>query len=169
MASPAVLARKWQSLATWPWSTRLLVPPAIVMLGLARLATVAVPFRHYVPLLGPQVPSADVQLPPLNAKGLARARAVGRAIRASAQITPWRSVCLQQAMVASVLLRLFRVPHVTHLGVAPDEAGKDALRAHAWVVAGPTVVTGRGRLKDFAIVASYARRAARRDASCSQG
>ena len=88
-------------------------------------------------------------------------------MRSSAQITPWLSVCLQQALVATFLLRACRVAHVAYLGVARGERGVDPLRAHAWVIAGATVVTGRGRLKDYATVASFEYAPERKGGPCS--
>jgi hypothetical protein len=85
------------------------------------------------------------------------------AIRAAARVVPWNAVCLPQAMVAAVLLRLARVGYTVHLGVARGETDRRAsdgesvpgLHAHAWCVADGRVVTGPGALDRFARVGRF--------------
>jgi len=80
---------------------------------------------------------------PATTHQLARARAVGRAVRHAAARTPWTSDCYPQALTARLLLRGARVPHTVVFGVRRSERGE--LRAHAWVTVGPdaeVTVTG---------------------------
>lgn len=134
-----------------------MVVPAIALLGLARLAIVALPFRWYAKVLG-SVAAIGQQPAAISARQDAKARSIGRSVRATATVTPWSAVCLPQAMAAGVLLKLHGVPHVVHFGLAPGEASPEAapMQAHAWVIAGERVVTGAPVLPEYRIVATFA-------------
>jgi hypothetical protein len=111
---------------------RRLICEAIVMLGLARIVVVMVSFR-------------------LMALWLARARETGscdeallvrvrKAVTTAARNVPWNAVCLPQAMAAKAMLARRGCGSSFHLGATLDAQGK--LIAHAWLVAGGTVVVG---------------------------
>ncbi|GAB5348635.1 lasso peptide biosynthesis B2 protein [Alteriqipengyuania sp. 357] len=168
----ATFRRKWRSFAAYPLRTQLLVPAAIVLLALARLAILTLPFRTYAPLLGQREAAGDdwrmsaVRNDDRNEK---RIEAIRAAIRASARVVPWNAVCLPQALVAAALLRVSGIGYAVHLGVARGpaegststsgsgnpEPGSRALNAHAWCVADGCVVTGPGALDRFARVARF--------------
>ncbi|UIP06155.1 lasso peptide biosynthesis B2 protein [Erythrobacter sp. SDW2] len=151
------LRRKLAGLRGYSASEITMVAPSLVLLGLARLAILFLPFRFYARVLG-TVASQGLPAPPLTAGLDNRARSIGRSVRATARITPWKSVCLPQAMVASLLLRVGGVPHVVHFGLAPGDAKPDAapMQAHAWIVAGKRIVTGAPVLPEYRIVSSFA-------------
>jgi Transglutaminase-like superfamily len=70
---------------------------------------------------------------------------VRRAVLRAARLSPFRSDCLPQALVAATLCRIMRVPASVHLGVKLDtitERGPRAISAHAWVCSGREAVTG---------------------------
>ena len=134
-----------------------MVPLALLLLGAARLAILFLPFRWYVGWLGAPTELEENALPLDDAQD-AISRSIGRAVRATAGVTPWKSVCLPQAIAASILLKLRRIPHVTHFGLAPGEAAPDSapMKAHAWIIAGERIVTGAPVLPEYRIVASFA-------------
>ena len=65
---------------------------------------------------------------------------VGFAVRAAANIVPWRSDCFPQTIAARMLLRRFGYASTIHFGV--DRVGEDGLEGHAWLTCGETVITG---------------------------
>ncbi|WP_260806600.1 lasso peptide biosynthesis B2 protein [Nocardioides sp. SLBN-35] len=125
------------------------------LLGATRLLTVVLPFGAVRRLLGePAAPgAAGPPAPPeASARDLARARAVGRAVRYAATRTPWTSDCYPQALTARILLRGARVPHTVVFGLLRGDAGE--LLAHAWVTVGTVTVTG-GSVREWTPVGSF--------------
>lgn len=153
------LGRKWRAFGSLPLSTRLLVPLAIVLLALARIAILVLPFRLYAPLFGRREgagPDWRDDSPPGDRLTVPRVAVIATAVRASARLVPWNAVCLPQAMTAAVMLRMFGIGYAVHLGVARETDGRPlSLAAHAWCVAAGRVVTGPGALDRFARVARF--------------
>ena len=111
---------------------RSLICEAIVMLGLARLIVITTPFRFVAPWLSraPETGNCDEAL-------LLRVR---QAVTIAARNVPWNAVCLPQAMAAKAMLARRGCGSAFHLGANVDEKGK--VIAHAWLVAGGTIVVG---------------------------
>lgn len=113
-------------------------------------------FRTYAHRLGtPDRP--DTPRPPVPQDDQARAKHLGRLVASVSRRTPWDSLCLVQALVASRLLRKAGIPATVYLGVArAKQQGKDdPLKAHAWVIAGDTVVTGGPHHGAYTAVGAY--------------
>lgn len=121
-------------------------------LGAARLVVLLLPFRVYAVWFGAAAP-LDTPPPPLTIAQQSAAKSVRRRIQALAQLTPWRALCLEQAIVAGFLLRRRHVPHVIYFGVCKPQ---DAMKAHVWILAGPVGVTGAKNRRAFTIVAAHA-------------
>jgi hypothetical protein len=67
--------------------------------------------------------------------------AVGRAVRAAAQVVPHAS-CLPQALAAEALL--LRAGHPARVFLAGSREGRQGFYAHAWVESAGRVVVGGG-------------------------
>lgn len=136
-------SRKWTAWRSYGLREKLLVLPSLALLGTARLMIGLLPFRAYAGLFGQPCKTAQAHAS-VAPNRRHRVRAIGRAVRMSAKITPWTSLCLVQAICACSLLRLSRVPYTVHFGVKPgkQEHGNDPLQAHVWVIAGKSFVTG---------------------------
>lgn len=83
---------------------------------------------------------------------LAVAQSVRWAVHATARRLPWRPVCLPQALTAQWMLRRRGITSTLYLGVDPGSR----YDAHAWVRAGPLIVTGGPRRPEFVVVATFA-------------
>lgn len=156
MSRTAVLLRKWRSFQRFPLLDKLMIPVVFILLGIARAAILLLPFRYYSRFLG-ENRQTDIFTPLLTPQQVNRSRRIGRAIRATAKITPWESLCLVQALVASILLRIAGLPYILHFGLAKnhDPSDPNAMKAHAWITAGQASVTGGRSLFKFAVVGSY--------------
>lgn len=154
----ALLLRKLRSFGQFPLVDKLLFPLVFVLLGLARAAILLLPFRSYSRLFG-LYHQTGTFTPVLTSPEVVRVRRVGRIVRATANVTPWESLCLVQALVASLLLRFLGLPYILHFGLAkntdPQEQEAEPMKAHAWVTAGPIAVTGGRSLSKFTVVGSY--------------
>ena len=114
---------------------------AVYWLAVARVMLVAVPFRQLSERLA-KSPGQSHALP--DADYLQR---VGDAVRASANIVPWRSDCFPKAIAARMMLKRAGYPTTIHLGV--EKAGNSEIAGHAWLTCGDTVVTGGGDLDRY--------------------
>jgi hypothetical protein len=140
MISSVLLRRKLKTFLAMRGADRLLVCEAIVMLTLARVIVLTVPFRYVALCLScrPKTDSADEVL-------LLRVR---KAVTTGARNVPWNAACLPQAMAAKVMLARRGCGSSLHLGADLDGIGK--LTAHAWLVAGKIVVVGAAGIPDVA-------------------
>ncbi|WP_421697940.1 lasso peptide biosynthesis B2 protein [Ancylobacter sp.] len=142
---PATLAARWRRLR---WRDRALLAEALLVISLARLALVTLPFRHVVRLAATR--------PATLTAGDPQAQIIGRtrwAVRAVARRVPFRAMCLEQGLTARVLLRRRGVATTLHYGVAKDRDGR--LSAHLWVRAGALDVIGTENADQFTLVATF--------------
>ncbi len=133
-------------------SERLLLLEAFLLLGIARLAVLALPFKWLAVSLGRHMHEADGQI---TTSDLQLARSVGQAVGAAANYTPWESVCLSQGVAAQWMLKRRHVAGTLYLGVTKAEANPETLVAHAWLRCGDIILTGREGHRQFAVVAMF--------------
>jgi hypothetical protein len=126
------LRRKLGTFLGMSGADRWLVFEAIATLGLARFIVLTVPFRFMAPWLS--------RAPETGACDEALLGSVRRAVTMAARNVPWNAVCLPQAMAAKAMLARRGCGSSFHLGADFDAQGK--IIAHAWLVAGGTVVVG---------------------------
>lgn len=149
MSSPSI--RNW-TLHEWAW-----LVPAFVLLIIARLIIIIAPFRWIAARLGDNQ-GPQPQSPLVTEKQADRALQLGRTVRRAAKLVPTGAHCFPQAIVASLLLRLYGIPYAIHFGLRKKlEDGDDnkALAAHAWVNAGKIRVTGGQSFHQFTTVACF--------------
>ncbi|MEW6364189.1 MAG: lasso peptide biosynthesis B2 protein [Acidobacteriota bacterium] len=131
---------------------RVLLVEACVLLGLARLALLVLPFRRLSVWLGVQMNDPESQI---DAYDLLRAREVGDAVRSAANNMPWVGACLPQAVAAQWMLKRRRITGTLCLGVAKDGTNPEMLTAHAWLRCGDDILTGAAGHEQFAVVAEF--------------
>ena len=124
---------------------RLRVCEAILALALARLIVLAVPFRLIAPWLS--------RTPETDACDEALLVAVRMAVTAAARNVPWNAACLPQAMAAKAMLTRRGCGSSFHLGAGFD--GQGQLIAHAWLVAGGTIVVGAAGIASVTPLARF--------------
>lgn len=73
-----------------------------------------------------------------NTRQLKNARLVGKYIFQTQKKVFWKTVCLDQALAAAILLRMLKTPFRLHFGLLKE----NGLQAHAWVSCGDMIVTG---------------------------
>ena len=131
---------------------RRLLLEAFLLLGIARLGVLILPFRWLAKSLGQymqedqtSVLSADLQM----------ARLIGGAVRSAAGYTPWESVCLPQAVAAKWMLRYRHIPCTVFLGVMKDQTKPEKLAAHAWIRCGQAILTGAKGHQQYTVVSIF--------------
>jgi hypothetical protein len=150
---PARLIRKARSLWRQPVFVWVWLIPVWSLLGVAKVLILAVSFDRLCPWFGDRAGIEPLR-PLIDPSQVGRAIQIGRVIRMAARYTPWTSNCFPQAIVARMLLGLYRIPYAMYLGVKrdPSDAG---LQAHAWVTAGRVDVTGGASFSRFTVVAMF--------------
>jgi hypothetical protein len=131
---------------------RALLVEALVLLGIARLAVLVLPFRWLAVSLGKPMKETGTEA---NPSDLLCARMVGQAVCSAARYTPWESVCLPQAVAGQWMLKRRNIAATLYLGVAKDETKSDSLGAHAWLRYGNAILTGREGHLRFTVVAAF--------------
>lgn len=138
------MPRKVKTLATVGVRRQALVAEACAAMLGARLRLATRPFAQVARSLGEFTQIDD---PRATARAAATteveariARDVRWAIRAAAPFMPFRSVCLQQAMAAQVMLRRRGIVSVMYFGAQITDA--KPIDAHAWLDAAGVKVTG---------------------------
>ena len=132
---------------------RRLALEALVWLGLARAAVVALPFRWVAAILRRQegTRAADNEV---DVSSASRARRVAWAVRRTSRYTPWLSNCLAKAIAGRCMLRRRRIPSTLYFGVTKDD--DSGFAAHAWLQCGEMILTGGSNLGRYAVVAEFA-------------
>lgn len=123
------------------WRHRLRVLEAAALLAAYALVVRVLPLKQLLTLAGIRI--ASTTQPPIQSPS-AEGLAVGRAVEAAARRLPWHPLCLPQATVAGLMLRLRGRRPSMCFGVKRAE---DKLSAHAWLILdgaeGGIVVGGR--------------------------
>jgi len=131
---------------------RMLLLEAFVLLGVARLGVLILPFRWLAKSLGHHMKQTDTPLPPAK---MQLARMIGGAVRSAANYTPWESVCLPQAVAAKWMLKRRNIPVTLYLGVMKDKKKQEKLAAHAWVKCGQIILTGAKGHRQYTVVSTF--------------
>ena len=76
------------------------------------------------------------------------------AIKTVDRIVPWKNVCRHQAYQAKLLCHLYNLPCFIFVGFKKD-IDKNEIQAHAWTIAGDTIITGFCDPTDYVVQAIY--------------
>lgn len=117
----------------------LLALEIILTLALARMLVVFVPFARLAAWLS----TPKARQPTAQTTDCTQIRRIGSYLHLLGGYTPWRSMCLEQAIAAWLLLQRRGWRSTLYLGVAKHG---EELAAHAWLECAGIVVTGnRGK------------------------
>lgn len=146
------LIRKLATFRRLPVWVRLGLLPTWLLLALARLLVLCLPFQRIAARLGNHA-GPTVWVPLLPSHRQTQVRQLGTMIQLAARYAPWQANCFAQAIVARLWLGWLRVPGAIYFGVSRMPTG--ALHAHAWVCCGPVAVTGGHSFAQFTVVATF--------------
>lgn len=125
---------------------------AFVLLGIARLLVLVLPFRWLARSVGGHMQESPDKVADSD---LALAGLIGQAVCSAAGNTPWESVCLPQAVAGQWMLKRRGIPGTLYLGVAKTEENLDKLAAHAWLRCGSLIITGASGHRQFTVVSTF--------------
>lgn len=125
------------------------------LLGIANVMIKILSFKRLLRLL---TNAENEYIEKIDQKRIDRINLIGRSISKISYYTPWRSMCFEQAIVASVLLRIIGVSNNIFFGIRKNEI--DQLEAHAWTKVDDIYVTGGGNKDQFnpVLIRSYIRK-----------
>jgi hypothetical protein len=144
-----LIISKWNNRAE---NERKLLVEAFLLLAVARLAILILPFRWLAVTLGKRLAESDSTI---SQEDVQNACMIGRAVSAAARNTPWESVCLPQAVAAQWMLKRRHIAGTLYLGVAKNETGPEKLTAHAWLQCGDAILTGADNHRQFTVIATF--------------
>src|SRR5262245_6855244 len=125
------------SVLTLPWARKRLLVETVVLLALARMAILILPFSWVCKVFGRSGANTSKFTRGTHAR---RIRAVRAALRKVPKYVPWTSKCLDQALTGKVMLGLRGIPTTVYFGVATDDKGD--VNAHAWLRSGNVYISG---------------------------
>jgi hypothetical protein len=132
---------------------QLLLVEAVVLLFITKLLVLFVPFRKLAPCFGSINKESGLHV---RAEDLARIAKVRKTIMAASNNVPWKSVCLDQALVATIMLNRRNIPNTLFLGVKLNQE-QSKLEAHAWVSCDDKIFIGGEQSKTFKVVACFSK------------
>lgn len=127
----------------------LLFAEAWLLLAIARLMLVFLPFKKIIPVLG-NIQGKDEQSYRANDSKLL---SVKLSIERGGRYSPWRTRCFEQALAAKMMLKRRRFVSTVFFGVCKD--GDNKLNAHAWLQSCGQIITGGGNLEKFTVLSSF--------------
>lgn len=126
---------------------------ALGLLIVSKLIILFVPLRKIAPLLGDV--NKDVRNT-LSDREYEQARDVKRNIAIASNNVPWKSVCLDQAMTAFIMLNKRSIPNKLCFGAKKNIEAKK-LDAHAWIVCNDQILVGGKHSAEFHIAAFFSK------------
>lgn len=137
-----------------PVHERLLFMEAFALLGVMRAAVLTLPFKRLTRAL--RHSHGFEKRPHIGETQRKRAVVIGSCVEKAAAHTPWESACLVKSLAAAYMLRRRKIAGCFCLGVQKrDHADTESLKAHAWTVCGPEVLTGKEGYSDFTVISVF--------------
>jgi hypothetical protein len=122
---------------------------AWVLLAMARLMLVFLPFKKIIPVLGnlktDEMPGITGSNPKLQAIKLS--------VERGCRYSPWRTMCFEQALAAKMMLKRRHFVSTVFFGVNKDVDNK--LNAHAWLQCDGQAITGGKNIEKYTVLSSF--------------
>lgn len=148
------IPRKLGSLFRQPRFILFWLVPVWIALGICRFVILTIPLRFIYRCYG-QDGSLSSKAPPISLSKQARARQIRDVVALAARYTPWKSQCYPQALVAHLALSICQIPHVLYFGLRKVDGEAEPYEAHAWVMAGDSVVTGGPHHRSYGVARAF--------------
>ena len=131
-------------------SQKLFLFRIFLMLNLAGIANILLPFKIYARFLG-QINSESSQNPKnIDWQYVER---VSKSVRNVSKVSPLDFKCLVQATVGKYFIAQERIDSTIYFGVKKDQSQN--LKAHAWLRVGPKIVLGGEVVDQYNVVSTY--------------
>jgi hypothetical protein len=134
-----------------PIQDKRLLVETTTLLFIARLLVLSLPFRVIAKRLGEHMTETTRQTPTLQEETSVK---IGRVIRKVSRHTPFRSLCLEQAITCKFMLNRRGISSTIYFGLTKDEEALK-LKAHAWTRSGSQIITGAKGRHQFKVVSTF--------------
>jgi len=134
-----------------PIQEKRLLVETTTLLFIARLLVLFLPFRVIAKRLGEHMTETTRQTPTLQEETSVK---IGRVIRKVSRHTPFRSLCLEQAITCKFMLNRRGISSTIYFGLTKDEEALK-LKAHAWTRSGSQTITGAKGRHQFKVVSTF--------------
>ena len=126
---------------------------AWLLMAIARLILLFIPFRKIAPLLGTTI---IIQQPlRLTENGALLQQQVRSAISRAYKRSPWRTACFEQAIAAKIMLKSRKTVSSVYFGIQKKGDSANTILAHAWLESGGIMVTGGKNISPFSLIAGF--------------
>lgn len=126
---------------------------ALSLLCFSKIVILIIPLRKAAPYFGKLNRQSRNDI---NEKERKLSGQVRSSIYRAATVLPWKSVCLDRALAAAIMLNKRNIPNALCLGIKKDLV-KGKLEAHAWIECGSEILLGGKRSLLFTKIASFSR------------
>ena len=140
-----------------PRKKQFLLMEAIGFLGVAKIATKAIPFRWLSLYLGKKIEARSLER---TLVGNPELEAIAWSLRIASRNLFWKAPCLVQAIAGQQMLRCRGWSSILSIGIPKEKRGE--FSAHAWLQSEQYVVTGDEELDSYIVIACFERRDANR-------
>ena len=139
----------------FPVAEQRLLLEAATLLGLARLAIIALPFRWVAAVLGERRRTNVLDASGANSEKITAlpVSRVAWAIWLTGRHTPWLSNCLAKAVAGRLMLRRRGIGSTLYFGMAKGDEGE--FEAHAWLSSGGVILTGGAESDRYSVIAEF--------------
>lgn len=133
-----------------PAGKKILLVQIFLLLSLAGLANLILPFKVYARFLG-EINSESSR----NPQGVDWdfVDDISRAVKNVSSVSPFDFKCLVQATVGKVFLARKKIDSTIYFGVKKDSSTN--LKAHAWLRVGPKIVLGGEVADQYNVVSTF--------------
>lgn len=135
-----------------PFKKKLLFLEVFFYLALMRFLILIIPFKQLAKKMGALSTESEYVIP---TNQQLESILIGKAIRKFSRLTPFRSLCFEQALTCKMMLNRRRISSTIYFGLSKEKFKGNELQAHAWLRSGDIYLTGRKGMKNFKIVAFF--------------
>jgi hypothetical protein len=128
---------------------RKILREAFCLSAVARFKTLFCSFKKYSHYFGSE--GQSIEFCPNNEQ-LYVIAGISTSIIRTRNYTPWRNRCLEQAIVARIMLNKRGIPSTVYFGLDKSNKG---LKAHTWVKCGDVFVTGKTGHENYKTISFY--------------
>jgi hypothetical protein len=131
-------------------SEKLFLFRIFLMLGLAGIANIILPFKVYARFLGDINSESSKNPKHVDWECVDR---ISNSVRNVSKVSPFDFKCLVQATVGKYFISRERIESTIYFGVKKDESNN--LKAHAWLRVGSKIVLGGEIADQYNVVSTY--------------
>lgn len=97
----------------------------------------------------------ETEMSSVSSDELKRALTIGKLIRKISNYMPFRTLCFEQALTAAMFLKKEKIAYCIHFGMKKRWSDTGQMKAHAWLVCGEEIITGKRGHRQYEILSTF--------------